>query len=813
MSDLNKNQKTKIYFELISNILKQAEEEGRYSLYEYEIYELLKNSEFLKIPSSMFLKSNEIYSDEELISLPGDKVVLKIVSPNIFHKTEVGGVIIIEKKAEKIRTARKNMMSDVSDKYASMLENGVIIDPAYVNFSGDKLRESIIKDIKGILLVEYLPYDADAFGTELILGIRNTREFGMIISAGIGGTDTELFAENFRKGRSSVSASTAMTNVSEFLEIFKNTVSYKKITGLTREKKPLTTDAHLLECFSSFIEIGNYFSSSNPEAEYIIEELEINPFAFKGFRMVPLDGLCRFNRTGKILGKRPWKKIENLLQPKSIGIVGVSTTKMNFGRTILNNILAMGYERSNIRLIRPGMDSFEDVQCVPDLVNLDIKLDLLVVAVGSDQVLSVVEQVTGKSVCESVMLIAGGVGETMESTGMAKQISELITKAHSTKDGGPVFLGANCLGVVSHPGKYDTLFIPEEKLPKQRGKHTRNIAIISQSGAFMITRVSKRPELDPAYMISVGNQIDLTIGDMMSYLKDRKDIDVIAVYSEGFKDLDGLNFIKAVKIAVGLGKDVIFYKAGKTPEGKSAASGHTASIAGDYLICETCVSQAGGMVAESFTQFEDLLVLAQRLNKKKINGHRIAAMSGAGFEAVGMADNIKSDTYELKMASLSQETKKAIEELISINNLNYLVDVKNPMDINPAADDRLHIRILEILANDSNVDCVVIGLDPLSPVTRTLPDKPGELGSFISEESIVNLINKAFQRIQKPVVGVVDGGRLYDPMVDVIGSFGIPVFRSSDRAINALAKYINCRIRVNSNQKKEKNRRLKMITE
>lgn len=129
------------------------------------------------------------------------------------------------------------------------------------------------------------------------------------------------------------------------------------------------------------------------------------------------------------------------------------------------------------------------------------------------------------------------------------------------------------------------MFIPDAKLPKQRGAPKRNAVFVSQSGAFMITRLSKRLGLDPAYMISVGNKIDLTLGDVVRYLKDAADIDVIVVYAEGFKDLDGLAFSRAVRAAVIAGKDVIFYKAGRTSEGKAATSGHTASLAGDYMVC------------------------------------------------------------------------------------------------------------------------------------------------------------------------------------------------------------------------------------
>ena len=268
------------------------------------------------------------------------------------------------------------------------------------------------------------------------------------------------------------------------------------------------------------------------------------------------------------------------------------------------------------------------------------------------------------------MLIAGGMGETGESAARAAELMDKIERAHGHENGGPVFLGANCLGVISHPGNYDTLFIPDDKLPKQRGERKRTAAFVSQSGAFMITRLSKCPELDPAYMVSVGNQNDLTLGDMLLYLKDDPDLDVIGVYAEGFKDLDGLRFIRAVRDAVIAGKCIVFYKAGRTPEGKTATSGHTASVAGDYMVCESCVRQAGGVVAQNFSEFEDLLMLSQRLHNKEVNGKRLAAVSGAGFEAVGIADNIHSDDFKVRLASFSATAIKEIEALLEKKGLN-----------------------------------------------------------------------------------------------------------------------------------------------
>ena len=478
-----------------------------------------------------------------------------------------------------------------------------------------------------------------------------------------------------------------------------------------------------------------------------------------------------------------------------IGIIGVSGKRVNFGRSILRNILANGFDRKRVTIIKPGSEEIDSVRCVPDLESLEQRLDLFVVAVDATKVPDLVDQVIDLNAAETVMLIPGGLGEKKGSEERARKLVEKISNAHLGEEGGPIFLGGNCLGVVSHPGSYDTLFIPEAKLPKNRGIESQRAAFISQSGAFMITRLSKKPCLDPSYVVSIGNQTDLTLGDFMAYLKDLPDLDVIAVYAEGFNDLDGLEFAKSVREAVVKGKEVVFYKAGRTPEGKTATSGHTASLAGDYMICESCVRQAGAIVAQTFTQFESLFILAERLHEKKINGNRIAAVSGAGFEAVGMADSIYSDDYNIKMAIFEPETVEEVEKILAENRLDTLVDVRNPLDINPAASDEVHTRIVDVLTSDPDVDGVVVGLDPLSPATKTLEGDDHDY-PLDSERGIARLMPELAQADEKPIIGVVDGGRRYDPLVEALENRGLSVFRSSDIAVSVFARYVEARLRI-----------------
>lgn len=784
-----------IDFNSINRLFKNAQEEGRDSLFEHETYELLRNSGAETPPGTFMLDKGAKLQDHELTVLPGDKVVLKVVSPTIIHKTEVGGVRVIENKAAKIRSAWRRMMYEVPENYAAIIEKNREHAPEqYQGLAGEALQRAIAEDIRGTLMVQFMPPDSEAFGNELIVGIRNTREFGMIISAGLGGTDTELYAQRFRKGQAIVAAGTSNIDGETFFELFRNTIAYKKLAGLTRGQRRIVTDEQIVECFSSMIDIANYYSSQNIKAPYVIEELEINPFAFTDYLMIPLDGMCRFKTPCDLPAKRPYHKIKHLLQPETIGLMGVSTTRVNFGRVILDNIIANGFQKVNLRIVREGVDEFEGIKCVDSLLSLDVHLDLLVVALGSEHIPEIVSTVVAENIAETVMLIAGGMGETEESLERAAEVVESIKKGRDQKGGGPIFLGANCLGVVSHPGKFDTLFIPDSKLPKNRGEKKRNAAFVSQSGAFMITRLSKRPELDPAYMISVGNQNDLSLGDILNYLKDDPAIDVIGVYAEGFQDLDGLAFTSAVKTAVLAGKEVIFYKAGRTPEGKIATSGHTASLAGDYMVCESCVKQAGGIVAQTFSQFEDLLLLSQKLHGKKVNGNRLAAVSGAGFEAVGMADNIQSDDFVMRLAKFNSATTSKIDTLLRDKRLHKLVTVQNPLDINPGSDDEVHVKTVEVLIEDPGVDAVVLGLDPLSPAMLTLEGDENEQYSFSNPESIAESLPLLCENADKPIIGIVDGGRLYDPLVDLLISKGVVVFRSSDRAVQVLAMYMEGRL-------------------
>jgi acyl-CoA synthetase (NDP forming) len=249
-----------------------------------------------------------------------------------------------------------------------------------------------------------------------------------------------------------------------------------------------------------------------------------------------------------------------------------------------------------------------------------------------------------------------------------------------------------------------------------------------------------------------------------------------------------------VRRAVRRGKDVVVYKAGRTAQGAAAAVGHTASEAGDYALFESVIRHAGAMVAEDVTAFDDLFYIAGALHRKKI-GARLGAISGAGFEAVSMADSIDSGSFALQLPALQPVTFRRVEEVLAAKKLDALVAVANPIDINPGADDEAHLAIAEAFLQDPNIDAVVVALDPTAPAVRALEASRLRPGHDIDDPaSTVALMPPLAARFEKPVIGVIDAGRLYDAFAARLMDQGVCIFRNCARATTALARYVEARL-------------------
>lgn len=748
--------------ESIRNILTEARREHREQLFEHEVYRIVEAAGGIIPPVHKFVPIGQALTADDLAEFPGDRVVLKIVSTGIVHKSDSGGVAFVTKSFEAVAREMERLI---------------------------RSQRAHSPNIAGVLIVEFIDHAAHRLGSELFVGIRQSRDFGPVIAAGFGGVDTEYLAVKMRPGIAVAKAAVLRTTSEEFFAEFQKTAAYEILSGQVRGHESAVTDGELIRCFAAFIEIARQFGTAGSD-EFVIQELEVNPFAFRRRRLVPLDGRGCLGTPVAEPSKRSPELIRRMLEPRSIAVAGVSAKRANLGRVILNNIQDSGFPKDRLFVIKEEDEEIDGVRCVPDLQNLPEAVDLLVAATPADSVLGLVEQAmpdNGEPPCRSIVLISGGLGEKEGTQGIQKTLQRVIQSSRARNSDTPVVLGGNCLGVRSRRGHYDTFFIPPEKLDPRRGVPAKRSALISQSGAFLITRMSNLQFLDPTFAISVGNQVDLTVSDMLSAVAEREDIDCIGVYVEGFCDLDGLAFLRAIERAVAAEKVVVFYKAGRTAAGRSAAQGHTASLAGDYDVCLATAAAAGAIVTETFKEFEQLMELATDLHHKRVGGKRIGAISNAGYESVGMADAISGVRYNLEMPALSTVSHAKMADALASHGIGHLVDAKNPLDLTPMASDAAYEACIRVMLDAEEIDAVVVGCVPMTPA---LHSTPAELGR---SDSLAKKIPRLFAEAGKPLVCVIDCAEPYDLLARTIRAAGVPMFRSADQAIRSVGRYLSHR--------------------
>ena len=784
-----------ISFDRSDRLFQELSSSGRFSLLEHEVYQVLSGAGIASVPLTRMVKAGEVVTAQELAAFPGEKIVLKVVSPTISHKTDVGGVKIVEKQPEVVNSVLKTMLQTIPGRYVDWLRTTGAKPPReQQGLAEAALKDACQNDIRGVLLTEFVPTPATGLGYELLVGLRWTREFGPVITVGLGGTDTELYAKVMQPGLSAISASALECEAAGLLELFRPTLAYQKARGLTRAGANVVSDEQLLGVFQAFITLARHYGPDS-DSPYRLLELEINPFVYTAKGIVPLDGKCHFAAASAPTLQPPYHKIRNLLHPKSMAVIGVSANKMNMGRIILRNIVKNHFDKSHLYVIRQDATLIDDVRCVPTIADLPEQTDVLVVAIDAAQVPETIQAAAASGKVESVVLIPGGFGEKSGTEDIVAAMNNAIRQSRSRPDRGPVFVGGNCLGILSRPGNYDTLFVPQEKLPKNYDKPPDPVAFLSQSGARMITVMSRHANLAPLFAVSTGNQMDLGINDFLDYMSDHEpEVKVFAVYIEGFQDLGGVKMIRTLKKLKAQGRDVIFYKAGRSEAGKSATAGHTASVAGDYTVCASLIAQAGGLVCDNFTDFQELIRLAAALRNKKITGNRLAAISNAGYEAVGIADNTDANTG-LVLAAYTKDTHVKLQKILTDAKIDSLVDIHNPMDVTPMATDEVHEQVVLAQLADPNVDCMLTATVPLTPAQQTLP------AGVFGQENIDNDISypkrliRIHQKTQKPMVVVIDSGILYDPMVTMMEKAGLIVFRTADLALRILTKYVMSRLK------------------
>ncbi len=507
---------------------------------EYEAYQILREHG-IPVPEFFFAPSHEdaVKAAEKL----GYPVVIKIVSPQVIHKSDTGGVALNLSCPDAVRDALIQMDSKVQN---------TVLDA----------------DISGYMVVQEAPP-----GTEFLIGGRIDPSFGKIITVGMGGILVELLHD--------FSMRVLPVTPDEYRDMIREMSGYKLISGF-RGRKPLDEDALV----TLLQKAGTMFF----EDDRIIE-FDINPVILYEQGACAVDARI-YTQTGEIApaAARPeLPPVPDILHPSSIAVVGASRTPGKVGYAVFRNLLNF---KGKLYPVNPQAEEILGIPVYKTISDIPEPVEMVVVAIPAPKVPEIVHEAGLRGVKVAVILTAG-FRETGEE---GKKIEdELLRVARET---GIRIVGPNCLGIIIPPLELNATFDVQSPLSGQ-------IGFISQSGAIITTvldwSISRR--IGFSSVISVGNQSDMGFLEYLQVLDQDPTTYAIILYVEEIRD--GRDFIRYAATMRGR-KPVIALKSGSSVRGREAASSHTGSLAGSFETYIAAFRQAGVIPAFSLSEAFDI---------------------------------------------------------------------------------------------------------------------------------------------------------------------------------------------------------------
>ncbi len=615
------------------------------------------------------------------------------------------------------------------------------------------------KDWQGMLICEKVNYADHSLPSELLVSIKRDSSCGNVITLGFGGLYTELWSAELKNPvmhffPDLYSETTAFNQL-------ENSLLFKILLGKIRQGTKLTTLKNIRKFLSSIWRLSYNL------VEEKMSFIEINPMVVsKDGQFIALDAVGEYETPNAIYSQHNvWlgKDQRNaLFNPQKIAIAGVSSNNKAFANIVLDHLKKSNIDQKNIVILKPGAEEFEGIKCISTIADLIVPVDILIISLPAVTALEVIKQIWKTNKVKIIQLVSGGIGDSADHSAYKDQLLEIIKDSKFKVR--PLIIGPNALGVLLAPQKLNTIFIPENKLRISYDPKS-NVGLISQSGAFFITRLSKMPSLSVRYGMCVGNQLDLSATEILRAMLDYDEIEVVGLYLEGPPHGDALSLAKVVN-EFATRKKIIIYRAGKNRQGKQAAAGHTGAIATDYKIEKKLLIDAGAIVCEDFRVFENSLMWYSSFPAySNSNFRNVRILSNAGYETVAGADKSKSG-----LPPFSEETNKKLMQVFKEAKLSNIVSTNNPLDLTPMASDQVYLDCCRIILNDSKTDLLICGIVPLTVMVET-EDEEIVKGNALRYYQLV-------KEFKKPFALVVESGKQYDNFKYHLLNKNIPVFNS-----------------------------------
>ncbi len=463
-----------------------------------------------------------------------------------------------------------------------------------------------------------------------------------------------------------------------------------------------------------------------------------------------------------ILGSTPEKHVlADFFEAKSIVIVGASKKDQSPGNIVSRNFIDSDFD-GDLFFVNPRQGRLFTKPLYNSVMDIPWTVDLAIIVVPASVVPSVTEE-CGKRGIRRLVILSGGFGETGEEGKILENQLIAVCKKYDIR-----FIGPNCLGLYVPKNKIDTIFLQRDKVQRPS---TGPMSFFTQSGAFGAAFLSEMFHLGfggwISKFISFGNATDINEADILEYLGNDFDTQVILGYLEGFKN--ARRFLEAAKFA-SIKKPFILIKGNRTKAGAQAASSHTASIASNDQIVDDLLKDAGVIRVDDW---QDMLNAAKMFTQPMPKGNRIAVISNGGGVAVMISDCIGLEGLEL--ADFKKETVNRLEEL-----LPRLYVKSNPVDLTGSSTNEQYFATLNVVKEDINVDAVILVVLTAPPYIDP-KDFADRMVILLKEESWIK---------EKPFIILTMGGEEALVFASKMERLGIPTYVQPSATVKALSHLI-----------------------
>ncbi|MER5595614.1 acetate--CoA ligase family protein [Streptomyces sp. NPDC002265] len=515
----------------------------------------------------------------------GRPVVMKIVSPDIPHKTDAGGVVVGVEGASAVRAA-----------FHEIVGNARAYDP----------RARIV----GVQVQELLPP-----GQEVIVGAVTDPTFGKVVAFGLGGVLVEVLRDvTFRLAPVAADEALAMLDSIRAAEVLRG----------VRGAAPVDRWA-LAEQIRRVSQLVDEF----PE----IAEVDLNPVIATAQGAVAADIRVVLAESQPPPRRRYTRdeiltSMRRLMQPGSIAVIGASAESGKIGNSVMRNLVDGGFA-GEIHPVNPRADDILGRKAYRSVTDVPGEVDVAVFAIPARYVAAALEEVGRKRIPNAV-LIPSGFAETGEQ-GLQDEIVA-IAQRHGIR-----LLGPNIYGYYSTWQDLCATFCTPYDV---KG----GVALTSQSGGIgmAVLGFARTTKTGVSAIVGLGNKADLDEDDLLTWFAEDPHTECVAMHLEDLKD--GRAFVAAARETI-VRKPVVVLKAGRTAAGARAAGSHTGALAGDDAVYDDILRQAGVIRAPGLNE---MLEYARGLPVLPTpRGENVVIITGAGGSGVLLSDAVSDNGLSL----------------------------------------------------------------------------------------------------------------------------------------------------------------------